>query len=374
MLLFGAALIVRTFWNLQHLNPGFDRAHIIEVDLNPAAAGYSGARSRQFLQEIRAQAAELPGVRSVASAVMGVMQGVGMAVTLVPEGTAHPERAFMNISTNLVTPAYFQTMGIPLLAGHLLEPRDDKQRPDPAIINKALADSLFPHQNPIGRRLMYEFQGTLRPSLIIKGVVATAKYRSLREAPAPIAYTLDSDNFPARILYVRTFYDPVPLVGQLVKLVHGQDARVPILSVSTMEQEVQSSMWQERLLTLLCGFFSLIAVGLALAGLYGVLAYSVAAQTRAIGVRLALGAKNSHIVGSVCRGPLLAVALGSAVGLIAASILARLAQGLFFGVQALDLASLAVSLVCILTIAFGAAIMPVLRAVRTDPMAILRSE
>lgn len=85
MLLFGAALMVRTFWNLQHLNPGFDRAHIIEVDLNPAAAGYSGARSRQFLEEIRAQAAELPGVRAVASAVMGVMQGVGMAVTLVPE-------------------------------------------------------------------------------------------------------------------------------------------------------------------------------------------------------------------------------------------------------------------------------------------------
>lgn len=280
----------------------------------------------------------------------------------------------MNINTNLVTPAYFQTMGIPLLAGHLLEPLDDRQRPDPAVINKALADSLFPHQNPIGRRLMYEFQGTLRPSLIIKGVVGTAKYRSLREAPAPIAYTLDSDNFPARILYVRTFHDPAPLLGQLVKLVHGQDARVPILLVSTMEQEVQSSMWQERLLILFCGFFALIAVGLALAGLYGVLAYSVAAQTRAIGVRLALGAKNSHIVGSVCRGPVLAVALGSAVGLITASILARLAQRLFFGVQTLDLASVAVSLVCILTIAFGAAIMPILRAVRTDPMAVLRSE
>jgi predicted permease len=340
MLLFSAALMMRTFWNLQHLNPGFDRAHIIEVDLNPAAAGYSGARSRQFLQEIRAQAAELPGVRSVASAVMGVMQGVGMAVTLVPEGTAHPERAFMNINTNLVTPAYFQTMGIPLLAGQLLEQRDERQQPAPAVINKALADSLFPHQNPIGRRLMYEFQGTLHPSLLIKGIVGTAKYRSLREGPAPIAYTLDSDNLPARILYVRTFHDPAPLLGQLVKLVHGQDTRVPILSASTMEQEVQSSMWQERLLTSLCGFFALIAVGLALAGLYGVLAYSVAAQTRAIGVRLALGAKDSHIIGSVCRAPALAVALGSAVGLIAAAILARLAEGLLFGVETLDLGKL----------------------------------
>ena len=133
-------------------------------------------------------------------------------------------------------------------------------------------------------------------------------------------------------------------------------------------------MWQERLLTLLCAFFTLIAVGLAIAGLYGVLAYSVAAQTRAIGVRLALGAKNSHIVGSVCRGTVLAVAVGSAVGLVTAFILARLAQGLLFGVQTLDLANVAVSLVCILTIASGAAIVPILRAVRTDPIAVLRSE
>lgn len=173
---------------------------------------------------------------------------------------------------------------------------------------------------------MYEFQGKLRRSLVIEGVVGTAKYRSLREPPTPIAYTLHSNAYPARILYVRTFNDPAFLLGQVVKLVHEQDARVPILSVSTLEQELQSSMWQERLLTLLCALFALIAVGLTLAGVYGVLAYSVAAQRRAIGIRLALGAKSSHITGSVCRGPGLAVALGSAVGLIAAFMLARLAQ------------------------------------------------
>jgi predicted permease len=374
VLLFGAALMMRTFWNLQHLNPGFDRAHIIEVDLNPAAVGYSAAQSRQLLRELRAQATGLPGVRSAASAVAGVMHGVGMKTTLVPEGAAHPEAAFMNVNTDLVTPEYFQTMGIPLLAGELLEAQDSQKQAAPAVINQALADALFPHQNPIGRRLMYYFQGKLQPSAVVKGVVGTAKYRSLREVSAPIVYTLDVDALPARILYVRTFHDPAPLLGQLIKLIHMRDARLPILSVFTMEQEVQSSLWQERLLTLLCGFFALTAVGLALAGVYGVLAYSVATQRRAIGVRLALGATPAHVIRSVCAASAGAVAIGSAGGFLVTVLLTHWAQGLVFGVQTLDPASFLVSFLCILIISLGAAVIPVLRAIRTDPMAILRSE
>jgi ABC-type lipoprotein release transport system permease subunit len=221
---------------------------------------------------------------------------------------------------------------------------------------------------------MSQFQGTLRPSAVIKGVVGTAKYRSLRETAAPIVYTHDVDQLPARILYVRTFHDPAPLLRQVVKLIQARDARVPILSVSTLEQEVQSSLWQERLLTLLCGFFALTAVGLALAAVYGILAYTVAAQRRAIGVRLALGATSAHIIRSVSAASARAVAIGLTGGFFAAVLLARGAQGLVFGMPTLDPTSFLVSVFCVLVIALGAAVVPVLRAIRINPMAILRSE
>ncbi len=374
VLLSGAMLLFRTFWNLQHLNPGFDRAHIIEIDLNPSGVGYASQQVHQVISQLCTDLHLLPGVRSVGAALMGVMHGVGIKSTIAPEGVTLPEKTFANTNIEIVTPEYFSTLGIPLLAGRFLDDRDRNVRPQPVVINKAFADLFFPQVNPLGRRLVAGTNGKMRPTQSIVGVVGTAKYRSLREEAPPIAYGVDSDRYPARIIYLRTLNNPQAMLGMMEKVIATRYPRIPIISASTLEQEVNNSLWQERLLAILCGAFSLMAVGLAGAGVYAALAYSVASQTRAIGIRIALGAQPSDLVRSICSALVIAMFTGVGLGFIAAMFLTRLTKSLLFGVQGIDPLTYSLTVFCILLLASLAALVPVLRAIKTNPALIMRTE
>ncbi len=197
VLLSAACLMLRTFWNLEHLDAGFDREHVIEITPDADALGYTAQQTSAFYQALREKAAALPGVRSAALASRGVMRGVGIKMTLAPEGVTLPEDTFLNTSSNAVSPGYFATLGIPLLAGRDLTTADFGRKPLPAVVNRAFAESFFPHQNPLGKMLTPGTDGKHEPNYAIVGLVATAKYRSLREADPPTLYTpLGEDSVP----------------------------------------------------------------------------------------------------------------------------------------------------------------------------------
>lgn len=374
VLVSGAVLMLKTFWTLQHLNPGFDRAHIVEVDLNPEIAGYSADRAKIFLRELRGEIALLPGVRSVAGAHMGVMHGLGGGMTVVPEGEVLPPKTFLNTSVNLVTPDYFRTLGIPLLAGRTLEESDRNRRPQPQVVNEAFAEKFFPHRNPIGKAIVTGTNGKKAPTGIIVGLVGTAKYRSLREKNPPIIYALSLPESFLPVLYARTFGNPEPLLGEIRRLIHARDPSMPIVASATLEQEVQNSLWQERMLTLLSGFFAIVALALAAAGIYGALAYSVAARTREIGIRMAIGASPRDIVRTVCGSLFAATVAGLLFGTVTAAMLLQISQKLFFGVQGFDAVAFLVAIACILFCATLAALLPAWRAIKTDPVSAMRLE
>ncbi|MGO9261454.1 MAG: ADOP family duplicated permease [Bryobacteraceae bacterium] len=382
VLLSAAALMLRTFSNLEHLDPGFDRAHIIEFTSEPDAAGYTAQQTAAFYRALKERVVALPGVASVAFAGRGVMRGVGMKMTLAPEGVTLPSNTFLNTSTNQVSPGYFGTMGIALVAGRDLTeedaapgaPRDLKPRP--IVVNRAFAAAFFPGENAVGKFLVQGTDGKHTPNFAIVGVVATAKYRSLREPDPPTMYTTMADSqIPAgSLLYVRTHGAPQGIAGAVRQTLAALDPAVPLVETLTLDREVETSLWQERLVAILSAFFGGAAVLLAGIGLYGSLAYSVEQRRREIGIRVAVGARSGHIVRAVCSPIALAVSLGLAAGLAASALLLRLTGHLLYGVRPLDPLSLILAIVFVCLCAAAVATPPARRAARIDPASALREE
>lgn len=374
ILVTGAILMLNVFWRLQHLNPGFDQGHVLEVDLDPGVVGYTPKREAMFLREITSKIASLPGVLSAARASRGMMREVGLKITVAPEGVLLPESISLNTTLALITPGYFRTLGIRLLSGRPLENHDQNEAPRPVVVNEAFVKLLFAGQNPLGKGIVIGTNGDKPPEMRIVGVVGTAKYRSLHEENPPILYELEDPMSPARILYIRTLGSPKLFVGEIRKLLHGHDPRVPIIATSTLEQEIESSLWRERLLALLCGFFAVVSLALSAAGIYGALAYSVSARTREIGIRIAIGAKPLDLIRAVCGRVLASAAIGAILGMAVSVLLVRTVQHFLFGIHGMNPLIFSAALGCIAVSGAVAALGPVFRAIHTDPALIMRVE
>ena len=376
VLLAGASLMLRTFRNLDRTDPGFDRDHIVSFMFDPADVGYTPARSAEFYQSLRDRASGMPGVRSAALAMLGVMRSVGMKMTVAPHGVKLPEQTFLNTSLNQVAPEYFAAMGIPLLAGRNL--REEKAvKPLPVVVNRAFADFFFPGKNPLGQTFVTGRDGTRTPTHVIVGLCGTAKYRSLREPDPPTIYEplqLVPDGNFTPLLYVRTWGDPSGIIRAVRKTATDLAPAVPLIEALTVEQEIQTSLWQERLLALLSGFFGIAAALLAALGLYGSLAQAVARRTRELGIRVAIGASFRHIVRCVCGPMAFALLAGLAAGLVASMLLLRFTARLLFGVAPRDPYSAGISVGVVVLCAVLAAAGPAWRAARTDPASALREE
>jgi predicted permease len=373
VLLSAACLMLRTFWILNHLNPGFDRGHILAFTVDPAHAGYSAEQSAVFLRELLERIAALPGVRSASYSCRGLMRGAGLMKTVSRPRVTNPTSAFVRTSVDNVSPTFFRTMGIALLGGRQLEEVDAREQIHPVIINRALANLLFPSENPLGKLVVDGPDNTKRARWVVVGLVGTAKYRSLREPDPPTMYTLFNESFnePA-VLYVRTFGDPVPTIGTVRKTIEALDASVPIIEAKTMEQDIYDSLWQERLVTILTAFFGVTAALLAAVGLYGSLAYSIARRNRELGIRIAVGAQTHHVIATVCTRLGWSVLSGIVGGLLASFLLLRLMQHFLFGVSTLDAASLALATGTVVLFGTLAATPPIRSALTTDPAKALR--
>ena len=374
LLLTASVLISRTFWKLTHISPGFDQDHVIEVTVDPWDGGLSESQSTAFLVKARRRVTQLPGVRAVSFAGTELMRGIGPKTTVVPQGGHLPKSTFLNTTLNRVTPNYFESLGIPLIAGRNLELRDVGIKPSHIVVNRAFADYFFPGQNAVGKAVVQGVDGTKTPTAVITGVVGTAKFRSMREVDPPIYYAASDMRHAGGVMYIRTHGDPKVLVRAIRGIFRDLAPTIPLATIYPLRQAVEASLWQERLVTVLCAFFGFAALLLSCAGIYSTLAYSVELRSREIGIRMAIGAQAYDIVRTVSGRLAAAILMGIAGGLAASALLLRFVRSLLFQVDPLDLSSFTVAAFVLLFSSVMAAAVPTWRAIKVEPAIALKQE
>jgi predicted permease len=372
-LLIGAALFLSTFRNLNRVDLGYARDHILLATIDPGVAGYKGPRVAEIYREALGRAAAIPGVRSVSLMSERLMSGnIRMSTVAVPGYTLRPGEDLNNlwIIQNYVGPGFLSTSGMRLLAGRDFTDLDTTRLV--AVVNQSFADHFLGGQNPIGRTITWDRE---QKPVEIVGVVANIKYFGVQEGDQDVAFTplLQQPDPPKQAtLVLRSTLDPASLAPALrAKL---DDLKLPVSDIGTMDAQVEHSLSQPHLLAILSTFFGALAVALASIGLYGVLSYGVARRTREIGVRMALGAQRGSILQMILSETFRVVALGIAAGLALAFSTARLLKSLLFGITPYDATSIIAAVAILSLAALAAGFLPAHRASKVDPMVALRHE
>jgi predicted permease len=377
LLLAGASVLVETFHRMRLMNAGFDRDHIVTFTIDPGLKGYKPERARLLSRKLLEKTRSLPGVIAAGIASRGLMRGTGVKATFGVAGEPISRNDFLNSSLNSVTPDYFDAMGMRVVAGRDFTWSDDnQQKPRKVIVNQAFVRRFFPGQSALGRLFGNRGpDGLAAADNQIIGVVSDAKYRSLREEIPPTVYSPVVSGFDSSfILHLRTRGQPASVIAPVREALRSLDAELPFIEVRTLREEVETSLWQERLLAGLCTIFSCFAALLAGIGLYGALDFAVKARTREIGVRVALGADPLRVIQLLSSETLLLVTAGAALGLAVYAASARSIRHVLYGVDPSDHLALASALLFIAAVALGATAPPIWRAARMDPASALRHE
>jgi predicted permease len=368
-----AGLMGRTLSKLRLLNPGFDSDHVAIFALDAHVRGYDGPQTWAFQQRLLEGARSLSGVESAAIANRAIMRGIGLVSSVVLPGQRG--EGVINTSMNFVTPGYFETMGIHLLAGRNLEEGDrfEGDKIANVVVNQAFSRKFFEGQDPLGREFATgkEF---LKPAFRIVGVVNDTKYRSLREIPPPIfyQYNLGPKQFPDTfILHIRTHGDPRAIMAPVRALVRSIDPAMPLYQVATVAEEVDRSLWQEWTLAMLGAAFGVFGAALSGVGIYGILAHFVAGRRREIGLRMALGAPRARLISLVLERVAAPVCGGMLAGALIAAAAGAWVRALLYGAEPIDPRSSGLMLILLFAAAMAAAVAPVLRALRVDPASTL---
>ena len=380
-LLIGAGLLLRSFNLLQQVNPGFQAPpeRILTLQISPSASKYADERTGiAFYQRLLERVRHLPGVVSAGIADSLPPNRQADMDTFVIEGEPfeggdiHPA-----LTAPHVSPEYFPALGIPLIEGRYFTERDTGDSTRVTIISATMARRYFSGSSPIGRRFK---QSTgpptpYTPFMEIVGVVGDTKYGGLDGESEATYYLPYTQNFDSRTyLVVRSAISAASLAPAVRREIGAVDKDTVVNQVSTMEQAIFASVAQPRFRTLLLGAFAAIALLLAAIGIYGVIAYTVVQRTHEIGIRMALGAQRSHVLGMVMRrGAALALA-GTALGFAGALILTRMLSSLLFGISTTDPATFAAASLGLLGVALAASFIPARRATRIDPILAVRYE
>jgi predicted permease len=382
VLLIGAGLLIKSFWRVQRVNPGFDPGNLLTLQLDLPNTKYKEpAQIDGFLQRILTEIAALPGVKSAGiSSAVPMSSSNQTSLTFVIEGRA-PTPGELGVGPWgdlwFAGANYFQTMNIPLIRGRYFDDRDVLDAPFVAIIDETMARRWWPNEDPIGKRIWcYENdpQGNKRWREIV-GVVGHVKRESL-DQESSVQYYLPHRQrpTPSVILAVRTVAEPESMTKAVRGVIQSADKELPVYSVTTMERIMADSTSQRRFATILFGIFALVALVLASVGLFGVMSYTVAQRTHEIGIRVALGAQTLDVLKLIIRQGMTLVLTGVAIGLMAAFGLTRLMKSMLFGISETDATTFVIIPLLLAAVAMLACYLPAKRATKVDPLIDLRSE
>ncbi|MGA3187971.1 MAG: ABC transporter permease [Bryobacteraceae bacterium] len=377
VLVVGAGLMLSSFFRLETLDTGFERAHILlaSVDLRNGhyPAERRGAVYRDMLDRLRA----IPGVRSVSASDLTPISGSAWNEDLLIEGYTSKGSEDTLVYFNQVSDQFFATLGTDLIAGRDFNAHDTPESLKVAVVNQTMANKFFAGQNPIGKRYRTDEGNKLGDWTEIVGVVKDAKYLSLREKLIPTAYVPasqepkpgDSTTFEVRVAAGA----PTALIAGVKSAIADVNRDVS-LQFSTLSTQVDESLARERLLATLSGFFGGLALLLAMIGLYGVMSYNVARRRNEIGIRMALGAEQSRVLRMVLREVAILIGIGVGIGLAAAIGTTRFVESFLYGMKPNDPWTLFLSAGVLALVAALAGFLPARRASRLDPMTALRDE
>jgi putative ABC transport system permease protein len=380
VLLVGAGLLIRSFVHLLNVDPGFNPARLLtlHVELSQAKA-QDLAQAVNFYQQVLERVQALPGVEAASVVNALPIARSGMRSALVLEDKPDPPPGQPQLGNNrVVSPAYFNTLSIPLLAGRAITAEDNAQSPPVAVINQTFARRYWGDESPLGKRFKFGNRNAEAPWRTVVGVVGDVRQEGLSNAPLPEFYTpytqAHGRTFRPRVLAVRTTGEPLALASAIKSAVWTLDRDQTIYDVKTMDAIVAQWLAPRRFNLVLLGAFAALALVLAGVGIYGVISYAVTQRTKEIGVRLALGASRRDIVQLVVRQGMALTAAGITLGLFGSLLLTRFIAGFLFEVRAYDPLTLVCITLLLAAVACLACWIPALRATRVDPLTALRTE
>jgi putative ABC transport system permease protein len=375
VLLCGAGLLMRSFYRLQSVDPGFDPHDVLTFRTNLPGAKYKTDEQQESfytraLERIRA----LPGVAVAGAAQIFPLSGDDYILTFVQEGKPPiPEGNQPSAAFYAATPGYFEALRIPIKAGRDFTEHDNGSAPPVAIISETMAKRFYPNENPLGQRLRVGGDRE-KPSEIV-GIVGDVRDQEL-ESKGRAAMYRPAAQTPFGTMYfaVRTEREPAAAIAGVRAAIREMDSELPLDAVGTVESLVETSLSQRRLSTVLMGIFAGLALALAMVGIYGVMAYSVTQATQEIGIRMALGARRGDVLRIVLGYAAALMSAGIAVGAAAALGAGRALASQLFEVKSYDPVTYALVGVVLAATALAACLIPAFRAMRVDPVVALRNE
>jgi predicted permease len=376
VLLVGAGLFLRTLHNLRQVDVGFDPQNLLLFRVNPQMNRYDEARTMELYRNLVDRVSAIGGVRGIAMSSPALLAGSVNSTSIYVQGRVYPvarDSVDNDINRLVISPNFFDLMGIPIVLGRGFTDRDTAGGPKVAVINEAAVKKYFPNQNPIGARFgsSVETAGDIE----IVGILHDAKYNSVREPAPPTMYVpLLQSPRSFGVFEVRTAGNPTAVVGAIRGAIRELDPNLPVTDVSTQIEQVEKRFAQEKVFAQAYTLFGALALLLASVGLFGLMSYNVSRRTNEIGIRMALGAQRQDVLGMVMRESMLLVLIGVVLGLVTALVATRFVTTLLFGLPGTDPATIALAVVVMATVSALAGYLPARRASRVDPMVALHYE
>ena len=375
LMLVAAGLFLRTLWNLQSVELGFNRENVLLFQLNARQAGHRYPEITNFYAHLRERLATIPGVRNASLAGGSLIGGEGQMPISLPGLPPSLETRYLTVGPDFMT-----AMQIPILAGRDIEAHDHPGTQLVVVINERFARLNFPGQNPLGRHLILwkdRDEKTRERDMEIVGVSKDARYGDLKREIPPVVYIPYDQGYPQpdEMTYVlRTTGDPLAYVSSVREIVHQADGRIAVSEVRTQAGEINDHMHQEIMLADLCSAFAMLALTIACVGLYGTMSYTVTRRTGEMGIRMALGAQRGAVVRAVLGEAFVLVTVGLAISLPVALGTSRFIASFLFGMKPNDPLALTLAVAILLGAALLAGYVPARRASRIDPVTALRHE